>query len=134
MPVFKCGDRHKPANYRPISLTSLVKAMEKVIHSHIISALKAKNLLNTFQFGFLSHRSTIDLLFALVMIWLWPWRIYSLSLHCLLLDFSKAFDSVPHDRLLIYLVLGANYLPGYVGLISYLKRVTDFKSGRNIYS
>ena len=33
VPVFKRGDRHKPANYRSISLTSLVvKAMEKVIH------------------------------------------------------------------------------------------------------
>ena len=62
-PVFKCGDRHEPANYRPISLTSLVfKAMEKVVHSHIISALEAKNLINTFRFGFRSCRSTINLL------------------------------------------------------------------------
>ena len=103
VPVFKRGDRHKSANYRPISLTSLVvKAMEKVIHSHIISALEARNLLNTFQFGFRSCRSTIDLLLRTSHDMAVALENRS-SLHCLLLDFSKAFDSVPHERLLLKL-------------------------------
>ena len=53
VPVFKRDDEHKPANYRPISLTSLiVKVMEEIIHSHIISCLESKNLINSLQFGF----------------------------------------------------------------------------------
>ena len=63
VPVFKRDDKHKPANYRPISLTSLiVKVMEKIIHSHIISCLESKNLINSLQFGFRSSHSTVDLL------------------------------------------------------------------------
>jgi len=103
VPVFKRDDRHNPANYRPISLTSLVvKIMEKIIHSHIVSSLESLNLLNSFQFGFRSCRSTVDLLLrtshdmALAL-------EHRSSLHCLLLDFSKAFDSVPHERLLLKL-------------------------------
>ena len=103
VPVFKRGDRHKPANYRPISLTSLVaKVMEKIIHSHIISALEAKNLINSFQFGFRSRRSTIDLLLRTTHDMALALENRS-SLHCLLLDFSKAFDSVPHERLMLKL-------------------------------
>ena len=105
VPVFKRGDRHKPANYRPMSLTSLVvKTLEKIIHSHIISALEAKSLLSacTFQFGFRSHRSTTDLLLCTSHDMAVALENRS-SLHCLLLDFSKAFDSVPHERLLLKL-------------------------------
>ena len=76
--------------------------MEKIIHSHIVSCLESKNLLNSFQFGFRSCHSTVDLLqhtthdMALAL-------ERSSSLHCLLLDLSKAFDSVPHERLLLKL-------------------------------
>ena len=103
VPVFKRDDRHKPANYRPISLTSLiVKVMEKIIHAHIVSCLETKNLLNTFQFGFRSCHSTVDLLLRTTHDMAQALEGRS-SLHCLLLDFSKAFDSVPHERLLLKL-------------------------------
>jgi len=47
VPVLKYDDRHKPANYRPISLTSLVvKIIEKIIHSHVASGLESLNLIN----------------------------------------------------------------------------------------
>ena len=96
VPVFKCGDRHKPANYRPISLTSLVvKAMEKVIHSHIILALEARNLLNTFQFSFRSRRSTINLLLRTSHdMALGPWKIVHHCIDCFWI-FSKLLTQFP---------------------------------------
>ena len=36
-PIYKKGDKHKPSNYRPISLTSLVvKVLERILHNHIM--------------------------------------------------------------------------------------------------
>ena len=103
VPVFMSDDRYKPANYRLISLTSLiVKVMEKLIHSHIVSYMESKNLLNSFQFGFRSSHSTVDLLLRVTHDMALALEGHS-SLHCLLLDFSKAFDSVPHERLLLKL-------------------------------
>jgi hypothetical protein len=35
-PIFKKGDKSKPANYRPVSLTSVCcKVIEHIIHSHL---------------------------------------------------------------------------------------------------
>ena len=76
--------------------------MEKIIHSHIVSCLESKNLLNSFQFGFRSCHSTVDLLLRTTHDMALALERRS-SLHCLLLDFSKAFDSVPHERLLLKL-------------------------------
>ena len=59
-------------------------------------------LLRILQFGFRAKRFTISLLVDAVDDW-------SLCLeqrgtvHCLSLDFAKAFDSVPHERLLLKL-------------------------------
>ena len=103
VPVFKRGDRHQPSNYRPISLTSLVvKVMEKIVHSQIVAALESHNLISSFQFGFRCKHSTVDLLLRTVHDMALSLENRS-SVHCLLLDFSKAFDSVPHERLLLKL-------------------------------
>ena len=73
--------------------------MEKIIHSHIVSCLESKNLLNSFQFSFRSCHSTVDLLQRTTHDMALALQRRS-SLHCLL---SKAFDSVPHERLLLKL-------------------------------
>ena len=103
VPVFKCNDRHQPSNYRPISLTSLVvKVMEKIVHSQIVAALESRKLISSFQFGFRCKHSTVDLLLRTIHDMALSLENRS-SIHCLLLDFSKAFDSVPHERLLLKL-------------------------------
>ena len=103
VPVFKHNNRHQPSNYRPISLTSLVaKVMEKIVHFQIVKALETRGLLSSFQFGFRHGRSTVDLLLSTVHDLALGLEKRS-SVHCLLLDFSKAFDSVPHERLLLKL-------------------------------
>ena len=63
---------------------------------------ESKNLINSFQFDFHLCHSTVDLLLhtthdmALAL-------VGHSSLYCLVLDFSKAFDSVPYERLLLKL-------------------------------
>ena len=57
-PIFKKGDRHKPANYRPVSLTSICcKILEHIVHSHVITHLDDHHLLNDAQHGFRKRRS-----------------------------------------------------------------------------
>jgi len=52
-PVFKKGDKHSPANYRPISLTSLVvKRLEHLVHTRVLEFLEANNKLSSCQHGF----------------------------------------------------------------------------------
>ena len=52
-PLFKKGSRLNPANYRPISLTSVTgKIMEKIIKDEIMEHLIKHNLINKHQHGF----------------------------------------------------------------------------------
>jgi hypothetical protein len=58
-PVFIKWDRGQPANYRPISLTSILcKTLEHILHSTIITHLEHHNLLSDLQYGFRKKRST----------------------------------------------------------------------------
>ena len=53
VPIFKKGDRSKPANYRPVSLTSVVsKMLEHIVVSNIMRHLDSHNILNENQHGF----------------------------------------------------------------------------------
>merc|ERR1712212_797785 len=53
VPVHKKQSRTDPANYRPISLLSIVsKIFEKVIAEELIQRLEDHNLLSNKQFGF----------------------------------------------------------------------------------
>ena len=101
-PLFKKGSRNKPENYRPVSLTSVVwKLLETLIRDHMVEFLLKHKLINTSQHGFLKARSCLtNLLCFLEEITKWvddrsPVDVY--------LDFQKAFDKVPHQRLLLKL-------------------------------
>ena len=99
-PIFKKGDRCKPENYRPISLTCIAsKIMEHVVTSHLMKYIEGNNLLFPQQHGFRSKLSCETQLVELVA---------DISKHlddgkevdACLLDFSKAFDKVCHVKLL----------------------------------
>ena len=89
-----------PANYRPVSLTSVFgKIMERVIAADMTDYLLQKNLLNTRQHGFLSKRSTLTNLLESFD----DWTISienKLPNRVAYIDFSRAFDSVSHPKLL----------------------------------
>ena len=101
VPVFKSGDENEVGNYRPISLLSIVsKILEKIVASQLMSFLETHNLLANSQHGFRSNLSTETALMKVNE------HIYNnideqkISL-LLLLDLSKAFDSVCHETLLL---------------------------------
>jgi len=103
VPVHKKGDKHLPSNYRPISLTSIVvKVMERIIHCQLVRALESKHLISDSQHGFRHKCSTVTLLLSAINDWAFCLEKQN-SVHCILLDLAKAFDSVPHCRLLLKL-------------------------------
>ena len=60
IPLFKKCSRNKSANYRPVSLTSVVcKLLETIIRDHMMDFLVKHKLINTSQHGFLKARSCL---------------------------------------------------------------------------
>ena len=99
-PVYKKGDRNLPSNYRPISLTSICsKVMEHVIYHSIMNHLQDNQVLSNSQHGFRAGYSCTTQLISLI-----EDISFNMDAHkqvdLILLDFSKAFDTVPHHRLL----------------------------------
>ena len=103
VPVFKQGDHRIATNYRPISLTSIVvKIMERIICKQLTATLEQSARLSDTQFGFRANRSTVSLLLSAVHDWSLCLKLRN-SVHCIFIDFAKAFDSVAHEHLLIKL-------------------------------
>lgn len=102
-PIFKKGSRTTALNYRPVSLTSVpCKLMEKVLRKEIVDHLESKNLLKSYQHGFRSGRSCLTQLLEYLE------ELESMvdegdSVDVVYLDCRKAFDTVPHRRLLLKL-------------------------------
>ena len=101
--IHKKDSKSNPANNRPVSLTSLCcKVMEHIILSHIAKHLAVNNILIDQQHGFRQRFSCETQLISAVNDWAKCINSCSQT-DVILLDFSKAFDSVPHQRLLLKL-------------------------------
>ena len=102
-PLFKKGNKQEPGNYRPVSLTSVVcKLLESLLRKRIINHLKANTLLSSCQHGFVSGRSCTTNLLRTHDAWT-KLLDDGAKIDAVYLDFAKAFDSVPHQRLLVKL-------------------------------
>ena len=101
VPIYKeKGDKKLPNNYRPVSLTCILcKIMESIIRDEIVEYLNNNNFLSEYQHGFISKRSCTTNLLATLDAWTNILDSGS-PVDAIYLDFSKAFDSVPHMRLL----------------------------------
>jgi len=98
-PIYKKGDKSKASNYRPVSLTSITcKLLEHIIHSNIINFLEKHYIISNYQHGFRKHRSCETQLLITVND-LITGLDNSQQIDAIVLDFSKAFDKVPHRRL-----------------------------------
>ena len=96
VPVFKKGERHQPSNYRPVSFTSVVsKTMEHIIHSSIMRFYDNHKILHDCQHGFRSKRSCETQLIGTLQSIASKMKGKS-QVDVIGLDFSKAFDKVPH--------------------------------------
>ena len=98
--LHKKGDKTNPNNYRPVSLTSILcKVLESIIRDKIENHLKINNLLSSNQYGFRSGRSCNTQLLDALDTWTKCLNEGD-DVDIILLDFSKAFDSVSHPRLI----------------------------------
>ena len=99
VPIFKKGDRSEVQNYRPVSLTSLVcKLLESILKDKIMDHLIEKQLITESQHGFRKGRSCLTNLLAFLDVATESFDTGK-QLDIAYLDFSKAFDKVPHKRL-----------------------------------
>nr|VZH94978.1 unnamed protein product [Spirometra erinaceieuropaei] len=99
-PHFKSGSRVSVNNYRPVSHTSICcKIMEKIVKKVLMQFLEQHHLLSDAQHGFRSGRSCLTNLLITLERWTKA-RDEGSVVHAIYIDFKKAFDSVPHQRLL----------------------------------
>lgn len=96
----KKGSKSDPANYRPISLTCILcKTLEHIVSSSITKHFTRSNLFYELQHGFREKRSCQSQLLMLIDDILQSVNQRS-QVDLILLDFSKAFDMVNHEKLL----------------------------------
>jgi len=100
VPVFKKDDYKLPSNYGPVSLTRLIyKLLESVIRDKVFEYLFRNNLLSNQQHGFVPRRSCVTQLLTALNYWTESLE-KGTPVDVIYLDFSKAFNLVPHERLL----------------------------------
>jgi hypothetical protein len=101
VPIHKTGNKVLISNYRPISLTSIIgKLMEGIVTNQITDHLAKHSLILKTAHGFMHHKSCLTNLLEFFQ------DIFTdydkeRSADIIYLDFQKAFDKVPHKRLMI---------------------------------
>ena len=103
IPLLKKCSRNKSVHYRPVSLTSVIcKLLETIIRDHMMDFLVKHKLINTSQHGFLKARSCLTNLLCFFEE-ITKWVDDGSPVDVIYLDFQKAFDKVPHQRLILKL-------------------------------
>ena len=100
IPIYKSDDPTAISNYRPISILPIMsKLLEKILANQLTEHLESNNLLNEYQFGFRSKRST-----ASAILYFTEHIRQSLNsgqiTGAIFIDLRKAFDTVNHCILL----------------------------------
>ena len=121
--IYKKGKKDESSNYRPVSITSIIsKVMESIVRDRIVEHLMKHSILANDQHGFVPGRDCITQL--LLCLEEWTSMVEKAEIFDVIYtDFSKAFDSVAHERLLRKL---GNY--GIKG--NFLKWIRSFLTGR----
>ena len=99
-PLHKKGAKSDRKNYRPVLLTSVVcKVCEMIVRQQLVQFWNSNEVFIPEQFGFLKGKSCLSQLLSSFHDWA-SRRNKGLTTDFIFLDLSKAFDSVPHERLL----------------------------------
>jgi len=98
--IFKNGNKCDPSNYRPVSLTCVIcKVMESIIRDVITDYFLLNGFFSNKQYGFIKGRSTVLQLLKIMDEWT-DFLDSGGQIDVIYTDFAKAFDKVPHQRLL----------------------------------
>jgi hypothetical protein len=90
------GDKHLPENYRPVSLASVTcKILEHIICRHLLKHLEKNKILTNLNHGFRCGYSCETQLITTINDFLQE-HDKGQQVDIAILDFSKAFDTVPH--------------------------------------
>lgn len=107
VPIFKKGDPSNPANFRPISLTSIFrKVLERCMLPHLLAEVPA---LDIAQGGFRHNRGALDQAFSLHILMHQFRKQYDEWPTVAFLDIKAAYDSV--DRQVIWNHMRGNTSP-----------------------
>ena len=100
IPIFKKGEKYLASNYRPVSLTCICcKILKHIVVSNVLNHLDKYDILVDCQHGFRAKRGCETQLLTLSHELLE--NLHSnIQTDLIILDFSKAFDKVPHQKLL----------------------------------
>ena len=99
-PIFKKGSKSAANNYRPVSLTCILcKIMEKLVREKVVEHLETNDLISKMQHGFVSGRSCVTQLIDVLDIWTQTIDEGG-AIDAIYMDYQKAFDTVPHRRLI----------------------------------
>ena len=97
-PIHKKGSKTEAKNYRPISLTSILcKVYEKIVRDRILTSVG--NNISKYQHGFVKSKSCLSNLLQAAD-FIYEKLANDEPVDLFFLDFQKAFDTVPHDKLM----------------------------------
>ena len=100
VPLYKSKEHYLESNYRPISLlTTISKILEKVVYKRVYKFLTESSQLYDNQYGFRSNHSCEHAISQTVGNLLKNLENKKNSI-CVLLDLSKAFDTIEHSIML----------------------------------
>ena len=104
IPLFKKGKRDDPRNYRPISLLPVAsKVCEKIVHQLLLEECDELGIIDVTQHGFTKGRSCLTNLLTSRNAWTAAVD-KGIPVDVIYIDFSRAFDTVPHSELIKTLV------------------------------
>lgn len=135
-PVYKSGEKADVSNYRPIAILSVIdKILEEVVATRLRSFLEKYRIINENQYGFQRGKNINQLLgnFSNLIN-----EYISKNMHVLVIfiDFSKAFDTLSHKRLIEMLerngIRGnmAKWFKNYLEYRNYYVKVNNIKSNQ----
>ena len=109
VPIYKRGTKDDPNNFRGMSLlTCISKLFTKILNNRLVNWANENDKMHEFdiQAGFTKKKSTVDHIFELQTLVTKYLAKEKGRFYSVYIDFSKAFDKVPHLDLFYSLLNG----------------------------